>query len=280
MSFLKVLDESTLAVTEPRFYKIWLADQDPNDSQLERWVELEAGHLRKGKNRVSNLKKFFSVEGKEVLDVGCQWGSVSIALARENAIVTGIDVKEAFVKGAGARAEDQGVKATFLTSSAEKMPFPDNSFDVVIGLNIIEHVGSQSETVREMIRVLRPGGYLFIDGPNRFSPEMFKNDPHYQLRAVSVFPNWLGRFYITKIRGFQSYEVGVFPTASKIERLLRKNCVEIVAASRKKHKDSFISRLKTYIKFNTSPKFFLVGEKMISDNRRIDGVGRRYNEKC
>ena len=196
-----------------------------------------------------------------MLDVGCQWGSVSIALARENAIVTGIDVKEAFVKGAAARAADQGVEATFLTSSAEKMPCPDNNCDVVIGLNIIELVASQSRTIREMIRVLRPGGYLFIDGPNRFSPEMFKNDPHYQLKAVSVLPNWLGRLYITKIRGFQSYEVGVFPTASRIERLLRKNCVEIVAASRKKHKDSFMSRLKTYIEFNTSPKFFLVGQE-------------------
>ncbi|MCH8333918.1 class I SAM-dependent methyltransferase, partial [Candidatus Sumerlaeota bacterium] len=138
----------------------------------------------------------------------------------EGATVTGVDVRESFVEGAKLRAEDNGAEATFLTCPAEKMPFPDSSFDVVIGLNIIEHVRSHRDTVREMTRVLCPGGHLYMDGPNRFSSEFFKKDPHYGLLAVSTFPAWLGRFYVTKIRGFPSYDVGVFPVATAIQRLM------------------------------------------------------------
>lgn len=255
-------EDNILATTEPRFYKVWLADQDPNDPQLNRWVELEAGHLKKGKNRVGELKKHLKVRDARVLDVGCQWGALSIALFQEGATVTGVDVHEPFVEGAKLRAEDNGAEATFLSCPAEDMPFPDASFDVVIGLNIIEHVRSHRETVREMARVLCPGGHLYMDGPNRFSSEFFKKDQHFGLFAVSTFPNWLGQFYVTKIRGFPSYGVGVFPVATIIQRMMTRAELKIIKSSKIPADGSFRGRLKRLWEFNTKPKFFLVARKL------------------
>lgn len=262
---------SRLALEEPEFYRIWIACQDPNDPQLERWSEEESKQLRVGRDTVEKLQRYFPVQGKSVLDVGCQWGATSIAMANAGAVVTGIDVCEQFVDGARLRAKQHGMEAAFHATAAETLPFEDGSFDVVVCVNVLEHVESHRKTVRELVRVLRPGGHLYLDGPNRLSPRWFLKDPHYRMMGISILPPSLGGFYVKRVRRFPAYEVGTFPIASLVEKLLRCVGAEIVASSRngggaKQNAREQASRLNLadwtdMVRFNTAGMFYFVARK-------------------
>ena len=105
--------------------------------------------------------------------------------------------------------------------------------------------------VREVARVLKAGGHLFIDGPNRFAPAWFRSDPHYHMRGISLLPPALGRFYVVRLRGYPSYDVGRFPIASRLAQLLERNGLEVTESSRP-------AGLRELVHFNTMPQFYIV----------------------
>lgn len=253
-------DQPKLAAAEPRFYPLWLAGNDPRDPQLARWAELESGALEDSRARVAALEEHVDVAGRAVLDVGCQWGATCIALARRGAVPTGVDISEVLMEGARVRAQEQGVTATFERAEAERLPFPDASFDVVLGLNIMEHVADHGRTLSEMLRVVKPGGRVFFDGPNRFAPGWFRRDQHYGLFGVSVLPHRLGELYVTRVRGFPEYLVGVFPVASVIEWRLRRLGAVILDSSRRPAHGR-LARAAAFARFNLEGKFFFVATR-------------------
>jgi ubiquinone/menaquinone biosynthesis C-methylase UbiE len=79
-----------------------------------------------------------------------------------------------------------------LKGKGESLPFKDNSFDLVTSYQTLEHVESVSECLKEMIRVLRPGGFLYLKCPDYNS--FF--EPHYQLPFVPVMNKKIAEKYI------------------------------------------------------------------------------------
>lgn len=223
--------DNTLKSSEPEFYELWIKDQDQNDPQLLRWLDLEAKQLKDGEEKVQEWGKKMPFENCKVLDIGCQWGATSIAIAKTGATVTGIDVHPPFVEGARVRAKGQGVSAEFAVSPAEQLPFRTASFNSIVCTNVIEHVQDQEQTLREISRVLRPGGMVFLDGPNRLSPKCFLRDPHYQMMGISILPHRLAKYYVTRVRKRPNYHVGVFPVATTIGRLMKRHGIDIVYGS-------------------------------------------------
>jgi SAM-dependent methyltransferase len=108
------------------------------------------------------------VAGRRVLEVGCGEGYGTALLASEAASVVGIDYDALTIAHAAARYP----QARFLRANLAALPLPAASVDVVATLQVIEHVWNHSEFVSECLRVLRPGGTLFVTTPNRltFSP--------------------------------------------------------------------------------------------------------------
>jgi 2-polyprenyl-3-methyl-5-hydroxy-6-metoxy-1,4-benzoquinol methylase len=249
---------SRFQAEEPEFFAFWRAHQNEDDPQLERWVDYEGEQLRLAQDRVAELGRRFPLKGRRILDVGCQWGATCVALAQTGVIPVGIDVEEFFASGARIRAAEQGVNATFATATAEQLPFPDASFDAVVCVNVLEHVSEHKATIREITRVTKPGGDIYLDGPNRWSLEWFKRDPHYQMRAISLLPEQIGRFYVTRVRRYPSYDVGTFPIASRVERQLRAQGVRIVDSPRAR------DGLHETVRLNRRPMFFFHGRKASS----------------
>lgn len=194
---------------------------DPHDPQRDRWLALERDQVRRNRAIAAEVSRFARLDGARVLDVGCQAGALPVALAERGAEVTGVDVDAALLEGARLRAEGHGVRATFCVARAEALPFDDARFDAVTFVDVIEHVDDARRAVAELARVLRPGGVLYLFGPNRFAPANLRRDPHYQLAGVSAMPTWLGRWYVTRVRGFPRYEVGVLPVGSVVRGWLR-----------------------------------------------------------
>jgi len=215
------------------FLRYWAQELlDPGDPQRERWAALERAQIGRNEGIAAEVERFVSLRGRRVLDVGCQTGALPIALSRLGASVTGVDVDEKLIEGARIRARGHGVEPTFRVALAEALPFPDASFDVVTFVDVIEHVADARAAVREIARVLRPGGTLYLFGPNRLSPSLLRSDPHYQLAGVSAMPHWLGELYVTRVRGFPRYEVGVLPVGAVVERWLAQDGLTVIDSAR------------------------------------------------
>jgi|GEM_PF-2201613 len=108
------------------------------------------------------------VEGKRVLDIGCQYGVFSLYLAEKGAQVTGMDISPRWIarcqREACAKFPDK--KFNFLAGDAQVLPFEDETFDIVVCSEVIEHVDHPGNVLSEINRVLLPGGVLVLSTPN------------------------------------------------------------------------------------------------------------------
>jgi SAM-dependent methyltransferase len=260
---------NALAAQEPDFYRLWRAAQSPGDPQLDRWVAYEASQIASNRQLVAQLAEHHDFRGERVLDLGCQWGATTIALAQAGARVTGVDVVEAFASGARYRSGWQAVEASFAAGAAESLPFGPGTFDAVVAFNMIEHVDSHARCIAELSRVLRPGGVVYLDGPNRLSPRWLRSDPHYQMLGISVLPPALGRWYVTRLRGRPEYLVGTFPTAGSVCRLLRRHGIEVLYVTHRSEEFGHLAPpppvaadgVLHALRLNLSGMFFVSGRK-------------------
>jgi SAM-dependent methyltransferase len=236
--------------TEPpdpdgEFLRFWEARLlDPRDPQRERWRALERGQLARNEGIAEAVNTRVPVAGRRCLDVGCQTGAMAIALARRGGEVTAIDVDPTLLEGARLRARSHGASARFVVARAEALPFPARSFDLVTCVDVLEHVDDARAAVAELARVLAPGGALYLYAPNRWSPRNLLSDPHYRLAGVSALPRGLGRFYVTRLRGFPRYDVGVLPVGAAVARWLSREGLElthspVLDAERRAHARGF-----------------------------------------
>ena len=131
----------------------------------ERYVPTEAGEIRhEHLHRYAWCARL--VEGKDVLDIACGEGYGSAMLAHRARSVKGVDIAGDAV--AHASATYQGIHGLeFMQGNAAEIPLDDNSVDVVVSFETIEHHDRHREMLSEIRRVLRPDGLLVISSPNR-----------------------------------------------------------------------------------------------------------------
>jgi 2-polyprenyl-6-hydroxyphenyl methylase / 3-demethylubiquinone-9 3-methyltransferase len=124
--------------------------------------------------RLDWIKSFVSLEGQQVLDVGCGGGILADSMARCGAEVLGIDLATKALKVAqlhALEAETQGVRYREISAEALAAEQP-GSFDVVTCMEMLEHVPDPSSIVKACAELVRPGGYVFFSTINR-NPKAF-----------------------------------------------------------------------------------------------------------
>jgi 2-polyprenyl-3-methyl-5-hydroxy-6-metoxy-1,4-benzoquinol methylase len=110
--------------------------------------------------------------GRELLDLGSNWGRWTIAAARAGYRATGIDRGKKSVAAARRVAEQLGVEAEYVVGDVRELPFPAASFDAVFSYSVLQHLakGDVPTVVAEIRRVLRPGGVAWVEMPNARGP--------------------------------------------------------------------------------------------------------------
>ncbi|MGW0754400.1 SAM-dependent methyltransferase [Streptomyces sp. NPDC002587] len=101
--------------------------------------------------------------GEHVLDAGCGPGEAALFLARRHGVkVTGVTVSGFELERARGRAEDSGLsdQVDFRYGDFMELPFPDGSFDAVLALESLQNAPDLGQVLRELYRVLRPGGRI------------------------------------------------------------------------------------------------------------------------
>src|SRR4029453_11602279 len=96
--------------------------------------------------------------GVRLLDVACGSGNLAIPAARAGAIVTGVDIATNLLEQARARAESERLIIQFDEGDAERLPYPDEAFDVVVSMFGVMFAPRPDVAAAELVRVCRPGG--------------------------------------------------------------------------------------------------------------------------
>jgi len=100
--------------------------------------------------------------GEQALDVACGTGNAAIRAAAVGARVVGVDLTPELLRTARVEAERAGVEVEWVEGDAEALPFPDESFDVVLSVFGCMFAPRHEVAAREIARVLRPGGRIGI----------------------------------------------------------------------------------------------------------------------
>ncbi len=209
-----------LPISWMRLKKTALNNQDLYRNDAHEWWSGKHRWLRVMQNLVPIRMKFFSNvveswEGKRVLDIGCGGGFMSEALAKQGAIVTGIDPSDLAIEAARKHAQSEGLKIDYQIGTGETLPFASASFDYVVIVDVLEHVKSVSCVINEIRRVLKPGGILLFDTINR-TP------------LASFIYIWLGE-RILRIAPPGTHDPAMFIKPKEFEEILLKSKFELGA---------------------------------------------------
>ncbi len=135
------------------------ADAPPGS---RRFYELVEEHRYDKEWHIPAAAGFSQSKNLNVLEVGCGLGTDGAQFAKAGAIYTGIDLTDAAVDLARRRFELFQLPGTFSVADAERLDFPDNTFDIVYSHGVLHHTPDTAAAVREIHRILRPGGKAVV----------------------------------------------------------------------------------------------------------------------
>ena len=125
---------------------------------------------------------------KRVLDVGCgigHWSRCLTPFLSADCALTGVDREPQSLEEARKRSTSiHHLTTTFLEADAARLPFPDASFDMVTCQTVLIHVNDPVAVLREMIRVLTPGGLIALAEPNNAASNLSPIDPEKPIRET------------------------------------------------------------------------------------------------
>lgn len=105
--------------------------------------------------------------GRAVLDIGCGGGLVAEPLARMGGAVTGLDAADENIRAARRHARSQGLAIDYRNATAEALVAEGTSFDLVVALEVVEHVADRDAFLAACAALVRPGGLIVLGTLNR-----------------------------------------------------------------------------------------------------------------
>src|SRR6266851_7293665 len=111
---------------------------------------------------IPEAANFAAARGLRVLEIGCGLGTDGAQFALAGANYIGVDLTEASVELARKKFELSGLRGEFRVADAENLDFADDSFDLVYSHGVLHHTPDTRQSVREIHRVLKPGGRAIV----------------------------------------------------------------------------------------------------------------------
>ncbi len=163
--------------------------------------------------RLAFIEKQTALHNQTVLDVGCGAGLLSEALAKQGAIVTGIDLSPNAIRVAKAHAIAQSLSIDYHCQSIETLP--NTLFDVITCLEMLEHIPDPCAMISTLSHYLKPGGSLIISTINRTSRAFFE--------AI------LGAEYLLNLLPIGTHHYANFIRPSEMQRFAKKAQLDFIA---------------------------------------------------
>ncbi|MEQ8380674.1 bifunctional 2-polyprenyl-6-hydroxyphenol methylase/3-demethylubiquinol 3-O-methyltransferase UbiG [Parvibaculum sp.] len=132
-----------------------------NPTRLAYIRDAAAGHFGR------DPKSMRPFEGLRVLDIGCGGGLLSEPMARLGAAMVSADASEENIATASVHAAEQGLDIDYRCTTAEDLAAAGETFDVILNMEVIEHVADPMSFLANCAGMLKPGGLMFIATLNR-----------------------------------------------------------------------------------------------------------------
>lgn len=142
------------------------------------------------------IRDDFAVDQKHLI-IGVGTGGLAVVLRQKyHGQVFGVEPCREELDIISGKCREVGMDSNnFTQGKGEKLIFADNFFDFVYCLNVLEHVENIEDCLNEMIRVLKPGGWIYITTPNYNFPV----ERHYKIVFPVFLPRWAGYLYLILI---------------------------------------------------------------------------------
>jgi ubiquinone/menaquinone biosynthesis C-methylase UbiE len=150
-----------------------------------------------GKKSLEELEQIFPIKGKKLLDVGSCCGEFLFEAVKAGAIGYGIEPDELSLEVSKLLFEINNIEVKLNRAYAEFLPFAPGTFDIVVSIFILEHVKEPEKAILEMVRVLKPGGKLWLRCPNYFYPY----ERHYKKYYFPLLPKFIEQIYFNIVSG-------------------------------------------------------------------------------
>lgn len=113
------------------------------------------------------------LEGLRILDIGCGGGLLCEPMARLGATMVGVDASEKNINTASVHADGQDLVIDYRATTAEALKAEGETFDVVLNMEVVEHVADVNSFVADCAAMVKPGGVMFIATINRTAKAFF-----------------------------------------------------------------------------------------------------------
>ena len=232
----------------------------------------------------AHLHRYFSaldiVQGKRVLDISCGEGYGSALMQKHGAAhVTGVDLDDKIIARANRVYANDAL--TFQTADASRpLPFADDSFDVVVSFETIEHITQHDLFASELARVLTPEGVLVISTPDaELSPPDIPNPFHEKELDEAAFLGLLNSQFATVTQYRQGYLHGSVLSGPSDALTSWKRTGFLDYAQDDSHQRRYILATATNGKAATLPTGMLHDGVIVATlNRRIKELEARVQE--
>ena len=166
MMNLKTIDEAEVAKFSAMAESWW--DTSGKFKPLHQINPLRIEYILKhAKNRFQVENEALPLQGLHILDIGCGGGLLSEPMCRLGAKVTAIDASSKNISIASIHSSNMGLDIDYRCISAEELLLEDVKFDLILNMEVIEHVANVAEFVRCCAELLKPKSMMFIATLNR-----------------------------------------------------------------------------------------------------------------
>lgn len=185
-------------------------------SRTKEALDCTVSFMLNGKMRMGQLLEGFSdfaaeqgwqiPKGGRALDLGSGCGMTTSGLLQDYVEIYGINpAEDEMVVAQKINQEQHEGKINFCLALGEQLPFPDNFFELVVAADVIEHVVDPKAVLREIERVLKPGGMLLANSPNKYN--IFTPDGHVHIKYVGFIPSLFREAYVRWRTGGASWKL-------------------------------------------------------------------------
>jgi 2-polyprenyl-3-methyl-5-hydroxy-6-metoxy-1,4-benzoquinol methylase len=177
----------------------------------EVWKKYQRRDIQRGREIVRTIRQWMPVQGKRVLDVGGGYGGMMISMAEQGAHVTGVEIDPERAHTGKQRLAELGIACDYRVADICDPIARGNMglFDVITCQDVLEHVMDPTLMVQTMCSMLKPGGVIFVQVPNKWGAQQLMSDHHYALTGITALSRKQAIEYWQLATGEEAQHYGV-----------------------------------------------------------------------
>ncbi|MFC2009338.1 class I SAM-dependent methyltransferase [Chloroflexota bacterium] len=190
--------------------------------------ESVTGYAEDRANRVVDyLEKYTEIKGKNVLDIGSGNGDLILPVYQRNGTCYALEPDTGSLVFSRSRLGYLRTNINLIMGQGETLPFNHTVFDIVFCHQVLEHTERPDVVIQEAVRVLKPGGYLYLTCPNYLFPYEF----HYKVPWIPYFPKRLAKIYLKMLGKSPSFlnDHIFYINTFNIEKMISESGLEVQA---------------------------------------------------